>query len=195
MATALIHPTAEVPDGCEVGVGTRVWHQSQLMPGVRVGAECTLGKGVFLGTGTTVGDFVKIGNYACVFGASVAHRAFIGPHACLLEDPSPRATAPDGRRKDPGDWQPRPVWVGEGATIGAGALVLPGVRIGANAMIAAGAVVQRDVAAHALVAGNPARAVGYACTCGLRLDGEGEGFVCSCGRRFRIDGDELVCLA
>lgn len=187
--TTFVHPTAEVPDGAVLGEGTKVWHQAQLMPGARVGRDCTLGKGAFLSSTAVLGDLVKVGNAANVMGAVVEDAAFIGPQAYLMEDPRPRATNPDGSRRGPGDWHGSPVTVRRGATVGGGALVLPGVTIGAWAMVAAGSVVHRDVPAHGLVAGNPARQVGWVCACGDRLDDE---LTCpSCGRRHVLDDDEL----
>ncbi len=184
-----IHPTADVPDGATVGEGTKVWHQAQLMAGATVGRDCTIGKGAFLSGTAVLGDLVKVGNAANVMGARVADAAFIGPQAYLMEDPRPRATNPDGTRRGPGDWRSSPVSVRRGATVGGGALVLPGVTIGEWAMVAAGSVVHRDVPAHGLVAGNPARQVGWVCACGDTLD---DGLRCpSCGRAFVLDGDRL----
>ena len=139
------------------------------------------------------GWLVKLGNYANVFGALLEDEVFVGPLACLLEDPNPRATTPDGARKGPGDFVARPVTVRLGASIGASAVILPGVTIGRFAMVAAGAVVHRHVPDYALMVGNPARQVGYACRCGQRLD---EDLACACGRRYRLDaGGARCCLA
>jgi acetyltransferase-like isoleucine patch superfamily enzyme/acyl carrier protein len=159
-----------VEDGAHVGPGTRLWHQAQIVAGATVGRDCTLGKGAYVGAGSRIGDLVKIGNYAGVFGARIADRVMICPAALLLEDPAPRATTPDGRRKQSNDFIRLPVTIGHGATIGAGAVIAPGVRVGAHALVALGAVVVRDVAAHALVAGNPARHCGWVCTCGHTLN-------------------------
>jgi acetyltransferase-like isoleucine patch superfamily enzyme len=157
-------------EGAVAGNGTRLWHQAQISAGVTVGDDCTLGKGCYIGTGSTVGNRVKIGNYANVFGASIGDEAMICPGALLLEDPAPRATTPDGRRKSPIDWTARPVTVGAGATIGAGAVIAPGLTIGANALVGLGAVVLRDVPAHALVIGNPGRQIGWVCRCATDLN-------------------------
>lgn len=185
---AFVHPTAEV-DGAEVGEDSKVWHQAQLLAGASLGRECTVGKGAFLSSTAVVGDLVKIGNYATVMGARVDDEAFIGPQAYLMEDAHPRATNPDGTRRGPGDWEPRPVLVRRGATVGGGALVLPGVVIGEWAMVAAGAVVHKDVPAHGLIAGNPARQVGWACVCGQTLDAD---LTCACERTYVLHDGELT---
>ena len=178
--------------GGSAGPRTRLWHQAQVAAGATVGADCTLGKGAYVGAGAVIGDRVKIGNYACVFGASVADEAMICPGAMLLEDPAPRAANPDGTLKTASDWTPRPVSVGHGATIGASAVIAPGVTVGPRAMVAIGAVVTRDVAAHALVAGNPARPVGWACACGATLDA---GLRCpSCGRAWEHGEQGLAAI-
>ena len=178
---AFVHASADVADGASVGDGSALWHQSQVMAGAVVGQSCTVGKGAFIGARSRVGDLVKIGNYANLMGAIVEDRAFIGPQAYLMEDATPRATNPDGSRRGPDDWLSQPVTVREGATVGGGALVLPGVVIGEWSMVAAGSVVHRDVDAHALVAGNPARQVGWVCRCGHRLE---EDLTCRCGLRW-----------
>lgn len=186
--STFIHPTADVPDGARVGEGSKVWHQAQLMPGAVVGRECTIGKGAFIGVGAVVGDLVKIGNAANVIGARVEDEAFIGPQAYLMEDAHPRATNADGTRRGPGDWTSTPVTVRRGATIGGGALVLPGVTVGAWAMVAAGSVVNHDVPEYGLVGGNPARLLGWACRCGRSLDAT---LRCACGLSYELSGDEL----
>lgn len=93
----------------------------------------------------------------------------ISPQAVLTEDRTPRATRPDGLRHGPADWTSTPVVVHRGATIGAGARIAPGVEIGQYALVGIGAVVLRDVPAHALVLGNPARACGWVCRCAETL--------------------------
>ncbi len=187
-----VHPTADVGPNAVLGEGTDVWHAAQVMDGAEIGARCTLGKGSFVGTGARIGDDVKLGNYANVFGATVEDAAFIGPHACLLEDPSPRSLNPDGTRQGPGDFRRLPVTVRHGASIGAGALLLPGVTVGAYALVAAGSVVHRDVAAHALVGGNPARALGLVCRCGERLDDASRCVACGLGYTEGPDGIVLA---
>lgn len=178
-----------VEDGAHAGPGTRLWHQAQLAAGATIGRDCTLGKGAYVGTGSSIGDLVKIGNYACIFGARIADRVMICPGALLLEDPAPRATTPDGRRKQSSDFIRRPVIIGHGATIGAGAVIAPGTEVGPHALVALGAVVVHDVPAHALVAGNPARHCGWVCTCGHTLDDLLRCPGCHCG--YTRDGEHL----
>lgn len=183
-------PNGWIDEGGTVGDGTRLWHQAQVAAGAQVAADCTVGKGAYIGTGSTLGNRVKVGNYTSVFGARVADEVMLCPGVLLLEDAAPRATTPDGRRKGPGDFTRRPVTVERGATIGAAATIAPGVAIGAHALVAIGAVVVRDVPAHALVAGNPARQCGWVCVCGHTLDTDHH---CSdCRRAYALDESVLA---
>ncbi|SEP46533.1 acyltransferase [Amycolatopsis saalfeldensis] len=165
----LAEPSAHVASGARIGAGTRVWHQAHVADDVEIGSGCTLGTSCYVGSGSRIGDNVKIGNHADVFGAQLDDGVMISPQAVLTEDRAPRATRPDGQRQGPGDWTSTPVIVRRGATIGAGARVAPGVEIGPYAMVGIGAVVLRDVPAHALVLGNPARAIGWVCRCAATL--------------------------
>ena len=180
-----IHRTAEVSPSASVGQLTQVWNEGQVRDGARIGAECILGKGVYIDIDVEVGNRVKLENRVSVFrGARLGDGVFIGPHTCLLNDKRPRAINPDGTLKGIEDWTVSGVTVGDGAAIGGGCTVLPGVSIGRFAMVGSGSVVTRDVPDYGLVFGNPARLAGYVCECGARLDGEG---TCpSCGRHHRI---------
>jgi acetyltransferase-like isoleucine patch superfamily enzyme len=189
-----IHPTAVVDDGASVGDGTAIWHHAHVRAGAKVGAECIIGKAVYIGAGVTVGDRCKIQNGAMLFeGAVVEDGVFVGPGAQLANDRFPRAVTPDGALKGADDWTLGHVTIERGATIGAGAIIVPDARIGAWAMVGAGAVVTRDVAAHELVTGNPARHAGYVCSCGRRLaqDASSGTWRCaSCGRTFDLAGTQ-----
>jgi UDP-2-acetamido-3-amino-2,3-dideoxy-glucuronate N-acetyltransferase len=187
-----IHASAEVADASRIGKGTRVWHQAQVMPDVSIGEQCTLGKGAFIGQGTIMGRLVKVGNYASVFGAMIEDEAFIGPQVCILQDRAPRSTNPDGTRKSHADYVSLPATIRRGASIGAVAIILPGVIVGRYAMVAAGSVVNKDVPNFAFMAGNPARQIGYACLCGRRLD---ENLQCECGRAYALRDNELELVA
>jgi UDP-2-acetamido-3-amino-2,3-dideoxy-glucuronate N-acetyltransferase len=187
-----IHPSAEVSEQSNIGRGTKIWHQAQVLGAAAIGSDCTVGKGVFVGTGSRIGDLVKIGNYANIFGAMVEDEAFIGPMACILEDRYPRATNLDGTRKGTADFEKSPALIGRGASIGAAAVIMPGVVVGHYAMISAGAIVNKDVPDHAIMVGNPARQIGFACHCGRKLD---ETLTCECQRIYALTDDGLVFVA
>jgi len=160
---ARIHPTAEVSPQATVGDGTQIWHWVQVREGARIGRDCVLGKDVYVDVDVVLGDGCKVENFASIYrGVTLGDRVFVGPHVCFTNDPYPRA--------DPAGWEVVPTRVEAGASIGANATVLCGVMIGKRAMVAAGAVVTKDVPAHALVAGVPAKVVGWVCDCGWRLD-------------------------
>jgi acetyltransferase-like isoleucine patch superfamily enzyme len=182
ISAASVHETAEVAASAEIGEGTRLWAGVQVREGARIGRECVLGKGVYIDVEVSVGDRAKLENYVSIFrGGSIGSGAFIGPHTCLLNDRFPRATRADGSLKGADDWTCTGVAVAEGASVGGGCTVLPGVTIGAYALIGAGTVVVRDIPAHALAVGNPARVIGYVCRCGHRLSTT---IACSeCGNR------------
>jgi UDP-2-acetamido-3-amino-2,3-dideoxy-glucuronate N-acetyltransferase len=185
----MIHPTADVSTDARIGRDTRIWHQAQVREGASIGAQCTIGKGVYIDRDVVVGDRVKIQNRASLYrGVTIEDGVYIGPHVSFANDRYPRAVTPDGDPQTDSDWQLLPTLVREGASIGAGAVVLPGVTIGRWAMVGAGAVVTRDLPDHALAAGNPARAIGYACACGRRLDREGERWRClACDRSYQFE--------
>jgi UDP-2-acetamido-3-amino-2,3-dideoxy-glucuronate N-acetyltransferase len=170
---ALIHPSADVSPHAHIGEATRVWHHSQVREGARIGHSCTIGKGVYIDFDVTIGDLVKIQNGALIYhGATVEDGAFIGPNVCLTNDKLPRAIMPEGQLKGVADWKVGRVLIQHGASIGAGAVILPGVTVGPWAMVGSGAIVTKDVPAHGLVVGNPARLVGYVCACGHRLSAD-----------------------
>lgn len=166
-----IHPTADVSPDATLGQGTRVWHLAQVREGAQIGAECVIGRGAYLGPGVVVGDRCKIQNHALVYEPTVLESGvFVGPATIFTNDLNPRAVNVDGTLKRPTDWEMVGVHVGEGASIGARAVCIAPVRIGRGAMVAAGAVVTHDVPDFALVAGVPARRLGWVGRAGVRLD-------------------------
>lgn len=185
---AFIHPQARVEDGASVGPGTKVWALAHVRRGARVGAGCVIGSGVTVDLDVEIGDRCKVQNAALLYrGVRLGAGVFVGPAAVLTNDVRPRAVKPDGTSLTDADWEVAPIIVDDGASIGANATVVAGVRIGAWALVGAGAVVTRDVPAHAVVVGVPARRVGSVCACGSRVDGAGAVVCAACGARFTID--------
>ena len=165
-----IHPTADISPKATLGEGTKVWHQAQVREGAVLGRNCILGKGAYVDIDVRIGDNVKIQNYASVYhGTTLENGVFAGPQVVLTNDKLPRAINPDGSLKSDEDWDVGLILVKEGASLGAGAIVVAGVTIGRFAMVGSGAVVTRDVPDYGLVYGNPARLHGYACPCGHKL--------------------------
>ncbi len=160
---AQIHASAEIQDGASVGPGTKIWQHCIVMAGAVVGTECKLAHNVFVETGVVVGDGVTIkDNVALYEGVTVGDRTFIGPNAVFTNVRNCRTFI---SRKE----NYRPTVIGEGASIGANATLVCGVTVGKYALVGAGAVVTRDVADHELVAGNPARAMGWVSCAGEKL--------------------------
>ncbi|TWX34024.1 N-acetyltransferase [Frigoribacterium sp. ACAM 257] len=180
--------SADVDARAVIGRGTRVWHLAQIREGARVGDDCIIGRGAYVGAGVVVGDRCKIQNDALVYEpAELGDGVFVGPAVVLTNDRTPRAVTPDGALKSASDWSPVGVRVGDGASLGARAVCVAPVSIGRWAMVAAGAVVTRDVADHSLVAGVPARHVGWVGRAGAPLAADGDSFICPVtGTRYRV---------
>jgi acetyltransferase-like isoleucine patch superfamily enzyme len=184
----VIHPTADVERGAQVGRGTRIWHFAQVRAGARLGEDCILGHSVYVDSGAVIGNNVKLQNRVSVYrGVTLEDGVFVGPHATFTNDKYPRAVTPDGHQASEEDWKPVATLVKYGASIGAGAIILAGVTVGRWAMVGAGAVVVQDVPDHGLVLGNPARLAGYACRCGQRLQRHESGWTCPrCEARYDL---------
>lgn len=184
-AAARIDPSADVT-GATIGAGSSVWHLAQVREGAEVGQNCVIGRGVYIGSGVTVDDGCKIQNYALVYEPARLERGvFVGPAVVFTNDTYPRAVNPDGSPKSASDWTPVGVTVRQGASIGARATCVAPVVIGRWATVAAGAVVTKDVPDFALVAGVPARRIGWVGPAGLPLEYRDQVWVCPrTGARF-----------
>lgn len=186
-----IHESADVEPGAEVGRGTRIWARTHIRNGAKIGADCIVGEAVFIDEGVHVGDNCKIQNQALLYhGAFLEDGVFIGPGVCITNDRHPRAINSDGTLKTPDDWKVTPVHIRRGAALGAGTVVVAGCDIGEFAMTAAGSVIAKPVPSFALMAGVPARRIGWVCRCGERI---GDELRCSaCGSRYELHGDGLT---
>jgi len=171
-----VRQTADVDSRAVLGPGTTVWHLAQIRENARLGRGCIVGRGAYVGPGVVIGDNVKLQNYALVYEpARLEDGVFIGPAAVLTNDLYPRSVDLTGKLKRPADWNASGVVVREGASLGARVVVVPARVIGCWAMVAAGAVVTRDVPDFALVAGVPARQIGWVGRAGERLLADGPG--------------------
>ena len=169
----VIHPTAIVDEGAQIGEGTRIWHWVHVSGGARIGAGCSLGQNVFVANRVVIGNNVKIQNNVSVYDeVTLEDDVFCGPSMVFTNVVNPRSHVP---RKD----EYRRTLVRRGATIGANATVVCGHTVGRYAFVGAGAVVAADVVDYALVVGVPARRIGWMCQCGERL-AQGVGKV-ACG--------------
>jgi UDP-2-acetamido-3-amino-2,3-dideoxy-glucuronate N-acetyltransferase len=176
MAPPKIHPSASVEEGALLGEDTVVWRHAHVMPGARVGARCVLGQGCFVAPGVVLGDGCRVQNNVSLFqGVTLEDDVFVGPSAVFTNVLRPRAAFPVPHERY------LPTLVRRGASIGANATILCGITVGEGALVGAGAVVTRDVPPFALVVGQPARVVGLVCACGASLP---PGMLCGCGRRY-----------
>ncbi len=183
------HPSAIIDQPCAIGAGTKIWHFSHILKGSKIGERCNIGQNVVIGPHVTIGNNVKIQNNVSVYqGVTLEDDVFCGPSMVFTNVINPRSEI---RRMD----ELEPTLVKRGATIGANATIVCGITLGEYCFIGAGAVVTKDVPAHALVVGNPARLTGWMCRCGVRLDLNGDQATCSvCGTSYAKTGAVLKSL-
>ena len=196
MAQTYFHPAAIVESEL-VGAGTRVWAFAHVMAGARVGENCNLGEHTFVESGAAIGNNVTVKNNVCVWmGVTLKDDVFVGPGVMFTNDRFPRSPRMSQARRryiQAENWLLRTL-VGQGATIGAGAVILPGICIGPYSTIGAGALVTGDVPAFALAIGSPARQAGWMCRCGQKLAGDYRTATChECGEtpQMRVAQAEL----
>ncbi|MBQ1714817.1 MAG: N-acetyltransferase [Firmicutes bacterium] len=182
-----VHESSYVDDGVEIGQGTKVWHFCHIQKGAVIGEKCSLGQNVNVSNNVHIGNGVKIQNNVSVYeGVTLEDNVFCGPSMVFTNDLTPRARFPKGSAGY------KKTVVHHDATIGANATVVCGHDIGEFATIASGAVVTKNVEPHALMAGVPAKRIGWVCECGQVLREKNGIYVCpDCGRRYEYTGIAL----
>ncbi|HAK00236.1 MAG TPA: N-acetyltransferase [Bacteroidales bacterium] len=181
------HESAVIDPGCQIGKGTRIWHFTHLMPDCILGENCNLGQNVVVSPGVVLGNNVKVQNNVSIYtGVVCEDDVFLGPSMVFTNIVNPRSAVI--RRE-----QYVKTLVRKGASIGANATIVCGVEIGEYAFVGAGAVVIRDVAAHSLVVGNPARHIGWMSEYGHKLQFDDNGFA-KCpesGQAYQIENGKV----
>lgn len=180
-----VHESCFIDNDVEIGEETKVWHFCHVQEGARIGANCSLGQNVNIGNNVKIGNGVKIQNNVSVYeGVELEDYAFCGPSMVFTNDLTPRSKYPKGKGRFV------KTLVRYGASIGANATIVCGNTIGRWAMIASGAVVTKDVKDYALMAGVPAKQIGWVCECGTPLKAD---FSCEvCGRSYSVKNNQLI---
>ena len=179
-----VHESSYIDNGASIGEGTKIWHFCHIQDGAIIGKNCSLGQNVNISNNVHIGNGVKIQNNVSVYeGAELGDYVFCGPSVVFTNDISPRAKYPKGRAGY------RKTILRTGATVGANATIVCGHELGEWCMVAAGAVVTKDVPAHALVAGVPAKQAGWGCECGQVLDQDLHCHICK--RVYKMEGSSI----
>lgn len=179
-----VHPSSYIDEGVAIGENTKIWHFSHIQKGAKIGKSCSFGQNVNVSNNVVIGDFVKVQNNVSIYeGVELEDYVFCGPSCVFTNDLTPRARFPKGSVGY------KKTLIKHDASIGANSTIVCGHTVGEYALIAAGAVVTKDVPAHALMAGIPAKQIGWVCNCGNVLDKD---FNCSCGKKFKIESNCMV---
>lgn len=186
MSDYYVHESSVLDKDVRIGSGTRIWHFCHVQSGAKIGDNCSLGQNVNVSNNVNIGNGVKVQNNVSIYeGVEIEDYVFCGPSMVFTNDLTPRAKYPKGKAG-----YLRTV-LREGATVGANATIVCGHELGKWCMVAAGAVVTDDVKPYSLVAGVPARHIGWVCECGKRLD---ESLICECGRKYECDNQSGIQL-
>lgn len=185
MAGYFVHETSVIDENVQIGANTKIWHFCHIQSGAVIGQNCSFGQNVYIAGNVKIGSGVKVQNNVSIYeGVELEDGVFCGPSMVFTNDLTPRARFPKG----PAGY--KKTIVRHDATIGANATIVCGHELGAYCTIAAGAVVTRDVPPHALMAGVPARQVGWVCECGQVLD---QGLSCrDCARQYTLEQGKLM---
>ena len=185
MSDFFVHESSYVDENVSIGKGTKIWHFCHIQSGAVIGERCSMGQNVNIGNNVKIGNGVRIQNNVSVYvGVEIEAIVLCGPSGVLTNVTTPRAHFPV-------HGQYAKTRICEGASLGANSTVVCGHTVGRCALIAAGAVVTRNVKPYALMAGVPARQIGWVCECGKRLDSS---LKCECGRTYNeIDGELKLC--
>jgi UDP-2-acetamido-3-amino-2,3-dideoxy-glucuronate N-acetyltransferase len=176
---ALVHPNAQI------GEGSRVWANANILEGAIIGEHCNICDGCYVERGAIIGNHVTLKNGVAVFdGVTLEDDVFVGSGVAFINDRNPRSHRSDA-------WVLEKTLVQKGATIGANATVMCGVTIGTYAVVGAGCVVIKNVPDYTIVVGNPARWAGYACRCSRTLNDD---LKCACGASYQISNKTIVAL-
>ena len=180
MSEAVVHESAFVDEGAQIGAGTRVWHFCHILGGAVIGERCSLGQNVVVMNGVRIGNNVKIQNNVSVYeGVELEDDVFCGPSMVFTNVVNPRSHV--SRRNEY-----KRTLVRKGATIGANATIVCGATLGEYAFIGAGSVVTNDVPAYALIVGVPGKRIGWMCACGERLPDSGTGKCSACSSTYEL---------
>ena len=171
-------------ESTDIGAGTRVWAFAHVMKGAKIGEDCNVADHAFIESGAVLGDRVTVKNAVLVWDkVTIEDEVFLGPNMVFTNDLNPRVAF----KKAPSAFLP--TRVKRGSSIGANATIVCGVTLGEHCFVGAGSVIIRDVPAHAMVVGNPARRIGWVCACGEKLPRAA--LACACGRRYTLTDEKV----